>query len=118
MLFVIDKVHLHSSCRDGCDFNNQWMIHIINNKIHSRQSNYFMQLMTSFVNHSKSRHNTLISFPLSCTPCGSLRAASETSELGKNGLISCEIKRTFFFSMKLILVKRIQKYKKKFGFSV
>ena len=56
IVFVVDEVNLNTSLWYACDLYDKWVIHIVNDKIHTRKSYYFVQLTAPFVDGSPFRH--------------------------------------------------------------
>ena len=49
IVVVVDEIDLETSLRYGCDLDDQRMVCVVDNEIHSRETDYLMQLSTSLV---------------------------------------------------------------------
>src|SRR5690606_21462632 len=63
VIFVIYKINLHSSRLNRSDFYDERIIRVVNNKVHTRKANNFVQLISTFINTSKLRHKSTYFHP-------------------------------------------------------
>ena len=56
IIFIVNKIDLHASLLNGSDLNDQGVVSVIDNQVHSRKPDHFVQLVTTFVDVSKTRH--------------------------------------------------------------
>jgi len=56
IVFIVNEVYLHSGLLNRSNLDNKRVIVIINDEIHPAESDYFMQLVSSFINNAKPRH--------------------------------------------------------------
>ena len=52
IVVVVNEVHLHSGGLQCGNFDNQRVVGVINNQVHTRETDNFMQLVASFVDAS------------------------------------------------------------------
>src|SRR5687768_7281388 len=57
-VFIIEKINLQPCIRKRSNLDLQWIIIIIHRYIDSRQTNHFVQTMTSLIDYPKTGHNT------------------------------------------------------------
>ena len=58
IVFVVDEIDLDAGRRDLSDLNNELMIVVIDDQVHSGESDYFVKLSTSFVNQAVTGHES------------------------------------------------------------
>src|SRR5690554_1715688 len=56
ILIIIDKIYLNALSWYGSNFYDQGHVHIIDHQIHPRQSDHFVQLMSSFIDIPEPGH--------------------------------------------------------------
>ena len=56
ILFVINKINLKASRGQRTDFNDQLMVAVVHNQIHTRKANHLMELMLALVDVIEPRH--------------------------------------------------------------
>ena len=56
IVIIVNEIYLHASSLNACHLDDEWVVCIINNNIHSRQTNNFVQLIASLVNDTPSWH--------------------------------------------------------------
>ena len=56
IVLVINEVHLHSGSRNGCNLDYKRSVHIIDDDVHSRETDDLMKLVLSFVDAAIARH--------------------------------------------------------------
>ena len=56
IFLVVNEVDLHALLGDRGHFDDQGHVHVVDDQIHSRQTDYLVQLMSPLIDHSKSRH--------------------------------------------------------------
>ena len=56
VVFVVDEVDLHPGGRDGRDFDDQRAVGVVDDEVHPRQADDFVQLIPSFVDRSIPGH--------------------------------------------------------------
>src|SRR5690554_5350523 len=62
IIVIVNKINLNSFLWDRSHFYDQWHVHIIDDKVHSRKSNHFVELVPSFIDITIARHkNTNLS---------------------------------------------------------
>ena len=57
-IFIVNEVYLHAGCLNGCYLYDQRVIGIINDEIHTRKPDYFVQLVAAFVNATELGHES------------------------------------------------------------
>ena len=72
-LLIINEVHLKSDLRNTGHLDDQGVIGIVDNQIHSAQTDHFVQLMATLVDFTYLGMKMRVSFPPSWTACGSER---------------------------------------------
>ena len=55
-ILVVNKVNLHPGRLNGCYLNDQRMVRVVNNKIHTRQTDNLVQLIAALVDISEFWH--------------------------------------------------------------
>ena len=56
VVFVVDEIYLHSCCRDRCHLDNKRSVHIIDDDVHSRETDHFVKLVLPFIDAAIARH--------------------------------------------------------------
>src|SRR5574344_1416519 len=56
VIFIVDEVDLHSCSRDGCDFDDEWTVHIVDDDIDSGESYHLVELIFSLIDAPVSWH--------------------------------------------------------------
>ena len=57
-VFIVDEIYLHAGCLNGRYLNDQRVIGIINDEIHTRKPDYFVQLVAAFINATELGHES------------------------------------------------------------
>ena len=55
-VIVIDEVDLHSGFLDRGDLDDQGVVGVVDDEVHSRQADHFVKLVAPFVDDTVSRH--------------------------------------------------------------
>ena len=55
-IVVVDEIDLHASRLDGCYLDDQRVISVVDDQIHSREADNLMQLVASLVDVAEFRH--------------------------------------------------------------
>ena len=56
VVIVVNEIHLHTGRLNRSHLDNQWMVRIINDNIHTRQTNHLVQLVAALVDISPAGH--------------------------------------------------------------
>ena len=56
VLLVINEVDLNLGSRNGCNFNDQRLVVVVNDHVDSAQTNDFVKLVAAFVDNTESGH--------------------------------------------------------------
>ena len=56
IVFVINEIHLHPGRGYGCDLDDKWSVHVVDDDVHARQPDHFVELILPFVDAAVPRH--------------------------------------------------------------
>ena len=49
IVVVVNEVYLHAGCLQRCHLDDQRVVSVVNDEVHARQTDNFVQLVTSFI---------------------------------------------------------------------
>ena len=56
IIFIVDEIYLHPGSGNGSHLDDERSVHIVDDDIHARKSDYLMKLVLPFVDASVSGH--------------------------------------------------------------
>ena len=56
IIIVIDEIYLHACGLDRSNFYNQGVVSIVDNQVHTREADHFVQLISALIDISPFRH--------------------------------------------------------------
>jgi hypothetical protein len=55
-VLIVDEVYLHPGRGDGSDFDDQWVIRVIDVEVHAAETDDLMKLVTALVDDAETGH--------------------------------------------------------------